>query len=238
MRRLFPVVVLLLAGCSAQSGGPAASRVPESTTPASPVSSAPLAPEASTTQPVGPAPKEKPVATEDQRKSILLVNKENTLSSTYVPKSVGKWGLTGETDAAVRKLIAAAQADGVPMQVRSGYRSYASQKAGYEEALRTYPEEKAKQFHAPPGASEHQTGLSADMWDGKNRGDAFHGTPTDTWLSQNAYKFGFIIRYPEGKEYITGYAYEPWHIRYVGEEVAAKFGPANTLTLEEFLSKS
>lgn len=173
----------------------------------------------------------------DMSAAIPLVNKEHRLPASYAPASTGRYGLTADANAAIGKLIAAATADGVPMVVRSGYRSYAAQDEAYRSALRTYssPAE-AMRYNAPPGASEHQTGLALDMWDGKNRGTAFRGTATDKWLAANAYKFGFIIRYPKGKEAITGYMDEPWHLRYVGVQVAAHFGPHNTLTLEEYLA--
>ncbi len=173
----------------------------------------------------------------DMSAPIPIISKKHRLSPSYRPRAVGPWGLTPQTNAAIHKLIAAARADGVKMVVRSGYRSYANQKWGYQHALRTYPSsEQAKRFNAPPGASEHQSGLAVDMWDGRNRGYAFRGTPTDKWLDKNAYRFGFIIRYPKGKEHITGYHDEPWHLRYVGNEVANYFGPSNTLTLEEYLA--
>lgn len=189
-----------------------------------------------------PKPTPKPTTTAswqaaDMRAAIPLISKRYRLSSDYAPASTaGNYGLTPDANSAIERLIAAAHADGVKMEVRSGYRSYATQKTTYDNALRTYssPAE-AMRYNAPPGASEHQTGLAVDMWDGVNRGTAFRGTATDTWLAQNAYKYGFIIRYPKGKEAITGYADEPWHLRYVGVAVAAEFGPRNTLTLEEYL---
>lgn len=175
----------------------------------------------------------------DMSAPIPLVSKRWRLPASYVPQQTGAWGLTADADAAMRELIKAARADGVKMQVRSGYRSFETQKATYERALRTYSSEaEAKRYNAPPGASEHQTGLAADMWDGKNRGYAFRGTPTDKWLAENAYAFGFIIRYPKGKEHITGYADEPWHLRYVGAEAAKAFAADNSLTLEEYLGVS
>lgn len=172
----------------------------------------------------------------DMNATIPLVSRRYRLSASYVPQRTGSWGLTPETNQAVLKLIAAATADGVKMVVRSGYRSYQAQKDGYESALRSYSSvEEAKRYNAPPGASEHQTGLAVDMWDGRNRGHAFRGTPTDHWLAEHAYRFGFIIRYPKGKESVTGYADEPWHLRYVGIETSQKFAVNKTLTLEEYL---
>ena len=101
--------------------------------------------------------------------------------------------------------------------------------------MKTYPEETARRYYAEPGASEHQTGLSLDAWDGRNRGTAFARTPQAAWLTKHAVDHGFIVRYPDGKTDITGYAWESWHLRWVGAEVAAAFGPDSSLTLEEYL---
>ena len=247
-------VVLSACGSAQALPAPSAPAVVPSASPSPSVSASPSAASSPTPSPVASvaptassSPVKKPTtkASEssswkaaDMSAAIPLVSKEYRLPASYVPKQTGSWGLTPDPNAAMLKLIAAARADGVKMQVRSGYRSYATQKSVYESALKTYSSvEQAKLYNAPPGASEHQSGLSADMWDGANRGYAFRGTPTDTWLAANAYKYGFIIRYPKGKTPITGYMDEPWHLRYVGVDVAAEFGPNNTLTLEEYLGR-
>ena len=144
-------------------------------------------------------------------------------------------GLHPDAAAGFTALAAAAQADGLALSLRSGYRSYATQKASFERALRTYPEETARRYYAEPGASEHQTGLSLDAWDGSNRGSAFARTPQAAWLAAHATMHGFIVRYPQDKTTITGYAWESWHLRWVGTEVSAAFAPDPSLTLEEFL---
>ena len=104
-----------------------------------------------------------------------------------------------------------------------------------DKAMKTYPEETARRYYAEPGASEHQTGLSLDAWDGRNRGTAFARTPQAAWLARHAVDHGFIVRYPLGKTAITGYAWESWHLRWVGTEVSAAFTSDPSLTLEEFL---
>ena len=99
-----------------------------------------------------------------------------------------------------------------------------------------YGQASADTFSARPGHSEHQTGLAIDV---NSVDDSFRGTPEAIWLADNCYKYGFIIRYPEGKEGITGYKYEPWHIRYVGSEIAKKVHDAGSnATLEEIYGLS
>ena len=249
MRRA--VIVALVCVCAGCASVPDTEPTVGEPTPAVAVSASGQATASPSAEPAAtsPAPASAPATTApptedswgaaDMSAPIPLVSKRWRLPASYVPQRTGEWGLTAEADAAMRDLIKAARADGVKMQVRSGYRSFETQKATYEKALRTYSSEaEAKRYNAPPGASEHQTGLAADMWDGKNRGYAFRGTPTDKWLAENAYAFGFIIRYPKGREHITGYADEPWHLRYVGVEAAKAFAADKSLTLEEYLGVS
>lgn len=115
---------------------------------------------------------------------------------------------------------------------RSGYRSYWDQKAIFQNYCDMYGYEEANTFSSQAGHSEHQTGLTMDL-------DAFEEsygtTPEGIWLAENCYKFGFIIRYPKGKEHITGYTYEPWHVRYIGKSTA-KLVYDSGLSLEEFFN--
>lgn len=134
---------------------------------------------------------------------------------------------------ALAKMTAAGKAAGVRIVVKSGYRSWASQKAIYDRALKTQPQN--INYYAPPGASEHQTGLAADLWDGKVWYRPMENTATGKWLHAHAHEYGFILRFPKGKEKTTGVPYEPWHFRYVGLENSLKFDKANQLTLEEYL---
>lgn len=167
---------------------------------------------------------------------VVVVSKEHRVSSRYVPAWANETdGLKPEVYAAFQKLAKAARADGLTLTIRSGYRSYAVQKASFQRALATYDEATARRYFAEPGASEHQTGLSLDAWDGVHRGEAFTATAQAAWLAEHAWEYGFIIRYPEGKTDITGYAYESWHLRFVGTEISGDFGPDSDLTLEEYL---
>ena len=112
----------------------------------------------------------------------------------------------------------------------SGFRSYSSQKSIYNNYIRQYGQVLTDTFSARPGNSEHQTGLAFDVgW----IDDTFGETECRKWLATNAHKYGFIIRYPKGKENITGYKYEPWHIRYLGIELATKVYNSG-LSLEEY----
>ena len=166
----------------------------------------------------------------------MVVSKKYPLPRSYVPAWASKpHGLHPDVYAAANKLIAAAKTDGLTLKIRSGYRDYNTQAASFARAMKQYPESTARMYFAEAGKSEHQTGLSLDVWDGVNRGTAFARLPHARWLAANAHRFGFIIRYPKGKEHITGYAWESWHLRYVGTDVSNKFGPNSSLTLEEYL---
>lgn len=156
---------------------------------------------------------------------ILIVNKTYPLPQNYNP------GVNPEAKAALDKMFAAAKAEqNLKMWVCSGFRSYTVQKSLYNSYVRRDGAKAADRYSARPGYSEHQTGLAFDI----NYADyRFKNTSEAKWLAANAYKYGFILRYPEGKESITGYMYEPWHYRYVGVESAKKIFDSG-LTLEEY----
>lgn len=167
---------------------------------------------------------------------VVVVSRDHRVTAAYVPPWVNQpHGVFPDAYAAFNTMAAAAKRDGETLILRSGYRSYATQKASFERAMRTYEETTARRYFAEAGASEHQTGLALDAWDGVNRGAAFTATSEAAWLAEHAHEYGFIIRYPQDKTDITGYAYESWHLRWVGLEIAAEFGPHSSLTLEEYL---
>lgn len=116
---------------------------------------------------------------------------------------------------------------------KSGYRSYWDQKAIFENYCDMYGYEEADTFSSQAGHSEHQTGLTMDLDDFE---ESYGYTPEGIWLAENCWKYGFIIRYPKGKEYITGYTYEPWHVRWLGKSTAKLFHDSGYETLEEFLN--
>lgn len=161
---------------------------------------------------------------------ILIANKTYPLPSDYNP------GENTEARAALNKMFADAKAEGkakkidLNMWVCSGFRSYTVQKNLYNSYVSRDGVKNADRYSARPGYSEHQTGLAFDI----NYADSrFTGTAQAVWLAENAHKYGFILRYPEGKESVTGYMYEPWHYRYIGVENAEKIYSSG-LTLEEY----
>lgn len=156
---------------------------------------------------------------------IPIANKTYPLPKDYDP------GISSEAYDAYKALVSAAKSDGIDISFISGYRGYNYQKTVYENWCVKYPNGQADRISARPGHSEHQLGLAIDV---NSLEFEFAETPEGIWLAENCYKYGFIIRYPEGKENITGYMYEPWHIRYLGTELAEKVHNSG-LTLEEYL---
>lgn len=165
----------------------------------------------------------------------LIVNKTYSLPSTYGSS------LTTKTKEAFNKMQAAARLDGIDLYISSGYRSYQTQKKLYNNYVNRDGVAKADTYSARPGHSEHQSGLAFDVCshdlDGKNAciNSNFDSTSQAKWLAENCYKYGLILRYPSGKTNETGYKYESWHFRYVGEELATKlYNQGNWITLEDY----
>lgn len=157
-------------------------------------------------------------------RGILVVNKSLPLPSWYGS------GLTAETTGAFERMRAAATSSGLRLFIASGFRSYATQQAVYGGYVSREGVAGADRHSARPGFSEHQSGLTIDV---NSVSASFASTPEGRWVADNAHHFGFIVRYPEGKERITGYIYEPWHLRYVGVDVATTLKNSG-LTLEEY----
>ena len=178
----------------------------------------------------------------------VVVNKKRRLSpKEYTPAGLRTPNMNvesgqqvnGQTAAALEALNQAAAADGIQLILASGYRSYDSQAAIYDSEVRGFGQAQADRESARPGHSEHQTGWAADLGAANGKCElkaCFADTPEGKWLAANAYKFGFIIRYAEGKEHITGYMYEPWHLRYVGTELSTEMHNQKIQTLEEFFN--
>lgn len=179
----------------------------------------------------------------------VVVNKNIYLPKGYAPKDlifpqvsflfkeyVAKRMIRREAALQLERMFAAAKKDGIYLSGASGYRSYATQTAVFNNYVKRDGYEKARTYSAIPGSSEHQTGLAIDV-SGSNGycavSSCFADTKEAKWLDKNSANFGYIIRYPKGKEYVTGYKYEPWHIRYVGAGIA-KDMKARNLTLEEY----
>jgi zinc D-Ala-D-Ala carboxypeptidase len=179
----------------------------------------------------------------------VLVNKQNKLPDKYNPTDLvytdisfvsgasnEKRKMRKEAAAAVNQLFAGAKAEGISLLGVSAYRSHATQTTLFNYYVNRDGYEKARTYSALPGTSEHETGLSIDVTGGNGKCAAencFGGTKEAIWLEQHAAEYGFIIRYPQGKESITGYQYEPWHLRYVGKEIALEIMNKG-ITLEEY----
>lgn len=181
----------------------------------------------------------------------LLVNRNYYLSSTFVPEnlvvpninfsfsdtSVEKAHLRQSAATALEKMFAASKSAGLHLTAVSGYRSYQRQSGLFDAEIKSKGETEAVKWVARPGTSEHQSGLAMDVSCvsyGNQLDQGFDQTKEFKWLSENAYKFGFILRYPKGKESITQYDYEPWHYRYVGIDIATKMFKSG-ICFEEFM---
>lgn len=186
---------------------------------------------------------------QDPTDTLILVNKYNRAPA--VPVALVKPDVTptkealseniymqSEAGAALEDLFAGAAADGITLYATSGFRSYSTQKAIYERKLERMSERAANASVAKPGYSEHQTGLAMDVEGHSSLGsglvEEFGETPEGIWLAEHCHEYGFIIRYPKDKTDITGYVYEPWHIRYVGKDAAAEI-TALGVTFEEYI---
>ena len=156
---------------------------------------------------------------------ILIANKKYALPKNYNP------GVDSTAYAALVNMQNDATANGYDLSLLSGFRSYNTQSNLYNNYVKRYGKDETDTFSARPGHSEHQTGLAFDI--GKIS-DSFGDTPSGKWLEENCHLYGFIIRYPKDKQNITGYKYEPWHVRYLGVEIATSVKESG-LTLEEYL---
>ena len=162
---------------------------------------------------------------------LFLVNRDYPLAASYQPddltkvnvKSTGGAMMRKEAALALESMFQAAKDEaGLTLIAVSGYRSYGQQAAIFERKVKSTGKQKAMLLVAPPGASEHQLGLAMDLGSKNNTSlsETFFDTDEGKWVAQNCHRFGFIIRYKAEWTEITGYAYEPWHVRYVGREHA------------------
>ena len=180
---------------------------------------------------------------------LILINKENHINGDYVPKDLVipnvRFRVADDMcremrlDAAnaLQKMFNDAKNEGINLIAISGYRSYEYQKEVYDKSVATEGQEYTNNYVAIPGTSEHQSGLVMDLLSDEysSLDEGFENTKAFQWLKENMSNYGFILRYPRGKEDITGYDYEPWHLRYVGVE-AAKEIMSQGITLEEYLN--
>lgn len=261
---LLPIVLLagaLLAGCESEGSGEAKGQelqaqagtqqggtLPGGTAAADPVMAARSANSLQATAQEG---NERQYVTNEESMAVV-VNKQRSLPDGYEPGDLvepkvkfsfdephEKRQMRKEAAEALEKLFAAAESQGVELRAVSGYRSYTRQKSVYDNHVRTKGEAEANRISAVPGTSEHQTGLSIDVSSpsaGNALEQSFGDTEEGRWLAEHAPEYGFVIRYPKGREDVTGYVYEPWHIRYVGEELAPDIASSG-LTLEEYFDE-
>ena len=173
----------------------------------------------------------------------VLANAEHPLPEGYGPSDTEHVGSNDATvDSRIAEEILSFTGDcedaGNPVYISSGYRSYDTQKELFDRKVEQYGEEDAAKIVLPPGTSEHQTGLCADITDeyrAVKNPEELSQTATFQWMEAHCTEYGFILRYPEDKQDITDIIYEPWHFRYVGEE-AARYITENGLCLEEFVA--
>lgn len=173
----------------------------------------------------------------NQNSQSVIVNKFYTLNKDFIPNNLvniePQYGY-GYVDKILYenfiKMANDAKENGLNIYIASGYRSYEYQEKLYNQYVSKDGQENADTYSARPGHSEHQTGLAIDLND---ISDSFGNTDEFKWLSENAYKYGFILRYPRDLTNITGYVYEPWHYRYVGNEIA-KYIHETGITYDEY----
>jgi D-alanyl-D-alanine carboxypeptidase len=205
-----------------------------------------------TTPSVTPTPTETPTPTpaafDKKRFSLtdpnslwVLVNKQHPLNpKNYAPPLAalnlpGRGGeMRPQAATALQKMFAAYHAaSGLQLSVVSPYRSYPTQVSTYAGWVSRLGKAQADRQSARPGFSEHQTGLAVDIDTAVDQG--FGKTPAGKWLAKYSFKYGFIVRYPDGQEKVTGYEYEPWHFRYVGTSLATEMHVTHAKSLEAFL---
>jgi zinc D-Ala-D-Ala carboxypeptidase len=188
-----------------------------------------------------------PTVLANTRGYLTLVNTEHLLDAGYEPsdltsvtvKSVSRFEMRKDANDALRAMFASALSDGLTLYVKSGYRDYATQKTMYYNRMDHIGSDDG--VVAYPGSSDHQTGLGVDVlnyaWTKKDGMTTDFGlTPEAQWMAAHCAEYGFIIRYMDGKQAITGIMYEPWHLRYVGPEAAA-YIMSHGLSLEEFTAQ-
>ncbi|MDU3523122.1 M15 family metallopeptidase [Clostridium saudiense] len=181
---------------------------------------------------------------------FILVNKNNKLAIDYEPNTLVDSDIAFEeyidckqlderTSNAAKEMFNAALKENINLIAISGYRSYSVQENLYNSRVEVKGIEKTRQYTAEPGASEHQTGLAIDIVcnDYPYLDEEFENTDAFKWLFNNCYKYGFILRYQKGKEDITGYNYEPWHFRYIGDVDIAKDIMERGICFEEFIDE-
>jgi len=238
------VGLLVLAGAVVVVGfGPAGtdSRADPPVLPTSSSASVPTTTTTAAPSPTGPPPFDRTRYSIDGPDSIwVVVDKLRPMNPIdYAPADLvdvgGGHQMRAEAAAALHQMFADAAAQDLRLDVDSAYRSYTYQQNTFASGVARLGEAQALRGIAQPGYSEHQTGLTADIGGGGCAIDpCFASTAHGRWVAENAYRYGFVIRYPDGLEEVTGYRYEPWHVRYVGVDLATEMRTEGVPTLEQF----
>lgn len=192
------------------------------------------------------APRTGAEGVDDPNSLTVVVNKQRPLPQGWEPTDLVKpEGVPGDAERVraeaagpLQQMVAAAEQEaGLRLTLLSGYRSYLTQQDVYARLAERTGRANAELYSARAGHSEHQTGLAVDLGSGSGKCtvEACFGTMAEgRWLADNAWRFGFMLRYYDGAQPVVGYGYEPWHFRYVGPQVAAELRASGVLTLEEF----
>ena len=236
---LLTIAFLLLVGCRAAAKAPVETAAPSIAEPTSTPTPTPAptptpTPEPTPTPTPEPTPEPEPEHVFTEVDGITYIDGVIIVNKTYpFPRDHSQRGMTPETEAAYNQMLQDAAAEGIKLVKRTAYRSIMQQTIIYENYVKEHGQEAADRFSARPGYSEHHTGLAIDL---NSLETAFGETPEGIWLAEHCAEYGFILRYPKDSEEITGYIYEPWHVRYVGIELAQKLylGNGDFLTLEEY----
>lgn len=177
----------------------------------------------------------------DVKTEPLIPNKYHKLPDSFVPTNLVSLSsgrqVTESTKAAFERLQQDAVKAGISIRDASAYRSIAYQEQVYDRYLQKDSHDQVDTYSSRPGHSDHHTGEAIDVVGPKGDLTDFTGTPEAAWVAENAWKYGFIVRFPKGQEDVTGYMYEPWHIRYVGKEIAELMKDKKIATLEEYQVK-
>jgi D-alanyl-D-alanine carboxypeptidase len=244
------VLAFALAACAAVSAPSAdSSRRPHAIRPSTPPSATPSPRPTPTSSPTPTVPGFDKTAQsiDDPASSWVVVNKARPLAPvTFVPPDlvypdvtyVNRQPMRQQVADALVALFAAGKAEaGLDFSVQSAYRSYDSQVRVYNDDVARNGQAYADTDTARPGHSEHQTGLAVDISAVPARCSldaCFADTPQGAWLAENAYRFGFLLRYPADKVPVTGFTFEPWHFRFIGVPLAAQLHATGVTTLEDF----
>lgn len=170
----------------------------------------------------------------------VVVNKDRPLNPIdYAPSDLVSVGngqqMRAAAASAFKQMQSAASVQGLSIYAASGYRSYQTQEAAYGSMVKAYGQAYADSLSARPGYSEHQTGWAVDIGTGScSLSNCFATTPSGKWVAANAYKYGFLMRYPQDYQNITGYDFESWHFRYIGIALATELHNTGIKTLEQF----